>query len=424
METDGNRLSGIIAPKFNPVHAAIRNHAFTHYWLTGGRGSTKSSFAAVEAILAIKRDPNVNGIVMRKIGEDLRESVYTDILRATDRLGVAHEFHASLSPMEIVYRPTGQRIVFRGVDRPDKVKSITTRHGYFGVLWFEELDQFAGMPEIRSLTQSLLRGGERFTCLYSYNPPRSRDSWVNKEAARVRPDRMVHTSTYLDVPRGWNGDVFWSEAEELQRTDENAYRHEYLGEPVGLGGAVFSNLELRTITDDEIATFDRPMNGVDFGWWPDPWVYVRVHYSAGQRILYIFDEDSGTRLSNDATAARIRAKLGEVREDDAIKEHARPELVWCDSAEMKSIRDYYDRGVDARPVKKGPGSVAYGMKWLATRARIVIDPARCPLASDEFPAYEHKRDRNGEYRTEYPDANNHSIDSVRYACSDHIVSGW
>jgi PBSX family phage terminase large subunit len=416
---EGNRLASLIAPKFYALHHRIKAHEATHYWLAGGRGSTKSSFAAMQAVLALKRDPSVNAVVLRKVAKTMRDSVYADVLRAADRLGVGFEFHGSTSPMEIVYRPTGQRIIFRGTDDAEKLKSITAPHGYFGVVWFEELDAFAGMEEVRSLTQSLLRGGDRFTALYSYNPPRSRDNWVNKQEAIPHPDRIVHRSCYTDVDPSWLGPVFLAEAEWLKGVDERAYRHEYLGEAVGTGGAVFDNVELRTITDEEIAEFDRIYNGVDWGYFPDPWVFGRMHYAAAQRTLYIFAEASGTRMSNAESSAVVRTMLGEVKNaDGSIKEYARGELVMCDSAESKSIAEYrIAHGIDARPAKKGAGSVEYGMKWLASRAKIVIDPVRCPLAAEEFPAYEFVRDRAGEFVSAYPDANNHSIDLARYALS-------
>lgn len=385
-------------------HTAVASHAVTHHWLAGGRGSTKSSAASIELVLLLLRNPGVNAVVLRKVAKTLRKSVYAQVKWAISTLGLASKFKATTSPMEITYRPTGQKIVFEGLDEPEKIKSLKFEQGYCGVVWWEEIDQFSGMEEVRNVHQSLLRGGDLFWCFYSFNPPRSRNNWVNRELAREAPDRLVHTSSYLDVPSAWLGEQFIVEAEQLKDLDEKAYRHEYLGEVTGTGGNVFENLVLREVTDEEIASFDRLYNGVDWGYFPDPWVLVRCHYEAAQRRLYIFDERSGVKLSNDASAELVKAALGERRE-----------TVTCDSAEPKSVDNYRALGLDARRAVKGPGSVEHGMKWLSTRVEIVIDPRRCPLSAREFVAYEFERNREGEYVSSYPDADNHTIDAARYA---------
>ena len=405
------RLTDLISPGFYGAHWAVREHTHTHFWLRGGRGSTKSSFAALEIVLGMKRDPNVNALVVRKVADTLRDSVFAQMLWAIDILGVGHEFHASFSPMEITYLPTGQRILFRGVDDPSKLKSLKVRAGYIGLVWFEELDRFWGMGEIRNVLQSVLRGGETFTVFYSYNPPKSRDSWVNREAIVPHADRLVHESSYTDVPPAWLGPVFLAEAEELRTSNPTAYAHEYLGDVTGTGGAVFENLSVQEIPQAQVDEFDRISNGVDWGYFPDPWVLERCHYDSARRTLYVFDEATATRTGNDETGAMVLAKCGR-------------QTVLCDSAEPKSIHDYCNLGILASPVKKGAGSVEYGMKWLQALKSIVIDPKRCPLAAEEFTRYEYERNREGEYCTGFPDMNNHAIDAVRYAQTRNMRGTW
>ncbi|WP_036201416.1 phage terminase large subunit, partial [Megasphaera sp. BL7] len=143
----------------------------------------------------------------------------------------------------ITYKKTGQKILFFGVDDPQKIKSIKLPFGYVGICWIEELDQFSGMEEIRNLNQSLLRGGPVFWEFCSFNPPKSQNNWVNEEKLFDDPDRLVHHSTYLGVPREWLGDRFFEDAEKLKERNETAYRHEYLGEVTGTGGVVFENVE-------------------------------------------------------------------------------------------------------------------------------------------------------------------------------------
>jgi len=419
------RLGDILAPSFHDVHRAIKNHEYIHYWLKGGRGSTKSSFAAIEVILSLMRDPDINAVVLRKVGNTMRDSVYAQIMWAVDILGASADFHGRLNPMEIIYRPTGQRILFRGADKPEKLKSLKTQTGYIGVVWVEELDQFYGMSEIRNILQSLMRGGEHFTVMYSYNPPKSRDSWANKESMHGRDDRLVHTSTYLEVPRKWLGETFIAEAEELKSHKPDAYAHEYMGDVTGTGGAVFENLTIREITDEEVSQFDRIHNGVDWGYFPDPWVFGRMHFDAGRKTLYLFDEAATVRMGNTETANIVKEHLTYVGTQPNYKAGTpKPsyhrELVICDSAEPKSIADYRRLDVDARPARKGPGSVEHGMKWLQSLDEIVVDPKRCPLASQEFSLYEYERNREGEYVSGFPDSNNHWIDLCRYAMSPAI----
>lgn len=402
-------LDEVIAPNQWDFHADVTDHAATHYWLAGGRGSTKSSAASLEIPLTLIRNPGTNAVVLRKVAKTLRKSVYAQVKWAIAALGLEAKFKTTVSPMEMTYLPTGQKIVFEGLDEPEKIKSLKFERGYCGVVWFEEIDQFYGMEEVRNVLQSLMRGGDRFWCFYSFNPPRSRDNWVNRHLMTVPDGNRLYKTTYLDVPRHWLGEQFIAEAEQLQLLNEIAYRHEYMGEVVGSGGNVFENVTLREITDAEIAAFDRTYNGVDWGFFPDPWYFGRQAYQVAQRRLFIFDEGSGVKLSNEQTATIVKAKLSDA------SGRIRYEPVTCDSAEPKSVDNYRALGIDAKRAIKGPGSVDHGMKWLASRAEIVIDPKRCPVAAREFTGYEYERNREGEYVTGYPDHDNHSIDQCRYA---------
>ncbi|MDD3243084.1 MAG: PBSX family phage terminase large subunit [Eubacteriales bacterium] len=252
------------------MHRDIRSHGHTHYWLKGGRGSTKSSFLSLEIVLGMMRDPDACAAVYRRVGVTLQESVYAQLVWAINALGVAAYWRTGKSPMELEYRPTGHKILFRGADDPAKSKSIKLSRGYFKFLWFEELSEFGGMDDIRTITQSVIRGGGPVAIFYSYNPPKSAQNWVNAECLVPRPDRLVHHSTYLDVPPEWLGAAFLAEADMLRLTNETAYRHAYLGEVTGTGGQVFDNLRVREIARDERETFARRCNGLDFGFAVDP----------------------------------------------------------------------------------------------------------------------------------------------------------
>lgn len=395
-------LSEKIGSAFYDVAHDVFHHGHTHYDFSGGRGSLKSSTVSVLVPLLLINNPGTHALVLRKVANTIRDSVYAQYIWAIGELGMAAYWEAKVSPMELIYKPTGQKIMFRGADDPMKIKSIKVPFGYIAVTHFEEKDQFAGRAEIRNILQSTMRGGSVFWNFESYNPPISRDNWANKDSLEERADRLCHKSTYLQAPPEWLGEQFLAEAERLKETDERAYQHEYLGIPVGTGGNVFENLELREITDEEMSHFDQIYQGVDYGWFPDPFAFIRLHYDRARETIYLMDEIYQNKLTNEASGNII------------IQRGYKDAYITCDSAEPKSVADYRAMGLPAKASVKGPGSVDYGMKWLQRR-KIVIDRKRTPNAYNEFVNYEYERNKDGDIISGYPDANNHLIDATRYA---------
>ena len=393
------RLSEKIGSAFYDVAHDVFHHGHTHYDFSGGRGSLKSSTVSVLVPLLLINNPGTHALVLRKVANTIRDSVYAQYIWAIGELGMAAYWEAKVSPMELIYKPTGQKIMFRGADDPMKIKSIKVPFGYIAVTHFEEKDQFAGRAEIRTILQSTMRGGSRYWNFESYNPPISRDNWANKDSLEERTDRLCHKSTYLPE---WLGEQFLAEAEHLRVTDERAYQHEYLGIPVGTGGNVFDNLELREITDEEMSHFDHIYQGVDYGWFPDPFAFIRLHYDRARETIYLMDEIYQNKLTNEASGNII------------IHRGYKDAYITCDSAEPKSVADYRAMGLPAKAAVKGPGSVDYGMKWLQRR-KIVIDRKRTPNAYNEFVNYEYDRNKDGDIISGYPDENNHLIDATRYA---------
>lgn len=400
------QLSKTMAKPFWPIHQDVKRHGHTYYICGGGRGSTKSSYISQEILLLLMQHPECNAVILRKVANTLRNSVYRQMEWALDTLHLGEYWKKTVNPMEFIRRSTGQKILFLGVDDKSKLKSLKMPHGYVGVVWYEELDQFSGMEEIRSVNQSLLRGGPVFWCFGSYNPPQSANNWVNEEMLLDQPDRLVHHSDYRSVPADWLGAQFLEDADRLRRRNERAYRHEYLGEVTGTGGTVFENVRERAITAAEIESFDRLHYGLDFGFAVDPLAFVCMHYDRKREILYIFDEIYEPKLTNSRAAAMIRGKMTESG------------YVRADSAEPKSIRELAELGVRIYGARKGPDSVDYGIRWLQSLDEIVIDKRRCPNTYREFVGYEYERNREGQFISAYPDKNNHAIDAVRYGCED------
>jgi len=398
-------LKDKIAPPFYPVHNAIRKGTHTEFWLKGGRASTKSSFTAIEIISGVIADPEANAACFRKVSDTIRDSLHPQLMWAADELGVSKYFKATTSPFEMIYIPTGQQIIMRGLDDPKKRKGIKPKKGRFKYLWFEELDEFTGMDEIRNVEQSVMRGDGEFIEFLTYNPPRDNNSWVNVESIQASAKRFIHHSTYLDVPKEWLGQAWLGKADLLKARDYERYRHEYLGDIIGRSEALVFYGKWRV--DD----FDTPQDaehrfGCDWGFANDPTTLIRCHISDDGRNLFIDQELRQVGLELDDTA-------------DAFKtiEGAKRYRIRADCARPESI-SYVRRngGLDIVPTQKGAGSVEDGLAFLRSFDSIVIHP-RCVHTIAEFKTYSYKTDR---YTHEVlPDIaknqDDHMIDALRYA---------
>lgn len=372
------------------------------YVFEGGRGGLKSSFVAFKIIELIKNNPQMHACITRQVAGTLKDSVYANMKWAINELGLMEEFECKVSPLEIKYIKTGQTIYFRGLDDETKLKSIKPEFGYIGILWKEEKDQMKGDAQERSVNQSVLRGGDESYDFSSYNPPKSKSNWVNRIKLMPNPKRVIHHSSYLEAPAEWLGQKFIDDAAHLKEINPEAYEHEYLGVPNGDGGNVFEYLEIRDITDEEISHMDRIFAGVDYGWYPDAFCYLRTYYDSAREKIYLIDELYVNKWSNSKTADWIKKK----GYDDYT--------MICDSAEPKSVNDFRDAGLPARGAIKGPGSIEYGFKFLQTKT-LVIDPKRTPNAYKEITEYEYDRDKEGNVISGYPDGNDHAISALRYA---------
>jgi phage terminase large subunit len=405
------KLSECISPNFVDLHKQLKNDKnISELWLRGGRGSTKSSWISIQIVLGLMQDSEANAVAFRRYENEVRDSVFSQLQWAINKLGVDHLFTSYVSPFKIKYNPTGQVILFKASENPKKIKSIKLATGYIKYAWFEEVDQFNGMEEIRNIQQSVFRGTtKKQYAFFSYNPPKSARSWANAESKITKPGRVVHYSDYRSVPREWLGETFINNAEHLKATNPEAYEHEYLGKETGTGLEVFNNVTLRPITAKEIEQFDNREQGLDFGYAADPLCFEEGHFDPKYRKLYLFSEISGLGMKNSTFASKMSAMQ-------------RTELTMADSQEPKSIDELREEhGVNVVGAAKAPGSVAHGIKYLQDLEEIVIDPARCPLAAKEFINYALDTNRYGETISKYPDKDNHSIDAVRYMMSQHII---
>nr|DAP25862.1 MAG TPA: large terminase [Caudoviricetes sp.] len=407
------KISDLLTPKFYPLYSAWKSNKYTRLVCKGGRGSAKSTNIALILVVDLMQYP-VNTICFRKVGENLRKSVYEQIKWAIKFLGVEEYFEYKLSPLEIIYKERGNKFIFMGVDDPQKSKSIKEAQFPIARYWFEELAEFKNEDEVETVLNSIFRGklekGLIYKGFFSYNPPKMKHNWVNKKYnySFIENNVFVHHSVYLDNPH--ISEEFIKEAEAVKAKDETKYKLVYMGEPIGNGLVPFPNLEIREIEASEIAGLEKFRNGVDWGYGVDPLAFVRWGYDKKKGIIYALDEYYGVGIKNRELAAFIISKNYD-------------ELVICDSAEPKSIDELREYDISATGAKKGAGSVEYGEKWLADLEAIVIDSKRTPNISREFEMIDYATDRDGNALPRLEDKNNHSIDATRYAFSNDMKKG-
>ena len=400
------RISEIINKNFYEFWKVINSNKYLFHVLKGGRASAKSTHIAIWLVLALMKYP-VTCLCIRKVGNTLAESVFEQLKEAIEILNVGHIWKIQKSPLQLIYIPRGNKFIFRGADDPAKIKSIKMSKFPIAFVWFEELAEFKTEEEVSTIVNSVLRAELpeelSYKVIYSYNPPKRKQSWVNKkfETQFIPSNTYIHHSTYLDNPH--ISKAFIEEANETKKNNEFKYRWEYLGEPIGSGVVPFSNLVFRTITDEEIASFDNIRQGNDFGYATDPMAFVRIHYDKKKRIIYFIDEIYGVKMSIRELASKIKSK----GYDDFH--------VTCDSAEPRSIAELRELGIKALKAKKGPGSIEFGENWLDDLEAIVIDVKRTPNVAREFENIDYQTDKDGNIRPKLEDKDNHSIDSTRYA---------
>jgi len=413
-------LTKCIGPAYYDMFWDIEENKHLHYLMKGGRGSLKSSFAYIYTIFSMTRDAmegkTTHCVALRKVKDTIKDSVFENLLWAIDILGLSRFWSFTKNPMKIWFK--NNTILFRGCANQrdyEKIKSIKFKKGYCKYALFEELTEFSGMDEILSILQSLFRGTNEAIAFYMYNPPASRNNWVNKEAKIKKVDRFVHHSTYLEAPPEWLGEIFIKEAESLKIQNPRKYNHMYMGEEIGEGLEIYplrtketpnGVLTLRTITDEEISKFDKIDRGLDFGY-SHASCYCEVYFDRKNDIVYIIDEVYLYGASNYLLATKI-------------KEKALSRYITADSEDPRTINEMNLYKLNVGKAKKGKDSKAHGIKWLQDRAKIVIDKKRTPNIAADFETYEYKKDKDGNIVYDYPEEPDGSA-AVRYALEKYIL---
>lgn len=373
----------------------------------GSRASKKSTTAALNLIYRIIKYPKSNALVVRKTYRTLQDSCYAQLRWACDRLGVKEYFDFKLSPLEIIYKPTGQKILFRGLDDPLKVTSVTVDVGYLCFLWIEEAYEIMSESDFDMLDESI-RGevpGELFKQITLTLNPWNERHWIKSRFFdREDKDTLAITTNYLCN-------------EWLDESDRNVFERMKIHNPrrfqvAGLGnwgiaeGLVYENFIEKSFTLDEVRDFVT-VAGLDFGYTNDPTAFFIGFLDDKNKILYVWDEIYKKGLSN-------RKIYEEIKRQGYAKES-----ITGDSAEPKSIDELYDYGLRIKGAKKGRDSILNGIQWIQD-LKIIIHP-RCTNFITEISNYTWDKDRFGKTLNVPVDDFNHLMDAMRYALEEYIT---
>jgi phage terminase large subunit len=394
----------------------------------GGRGSKKSTTTALWIIYEMMRywaqyrlKPCV--LVLRRFADTNRDSTFAQLLWAIDRLGVGHLWKSTKSPLELTYSPSGQKILFRGLDKPQSINSIVVKDGVICWTWFEEAFQVADEDAFNKIDLSIR--GEVDTPLFKMHTltlnPWSDKCWIKARFYDApAPDVLAITRNY-DVNEFLSADDL-ALFERMRIENPRRYAIEGRGEWGISEGLIFDRWHVESFNPEIVAReIDRAtmrpkyraLFGLDFGFSNDPTAFVYLLADERHRRIYVCFEIYGTGILLDRLARLIK-EAG----------CARSEIV-ADSASPQMIAELRARGIpNIKPSKKGAGSIEAGIKRLQD-FEIIINES-CPNVIVEFSNYAWKKDAAGTQMAKPIDEYNHAIDAMRYATEgiSERTFGW
>ena len=402
-------LSKYLGKGYNRFH-----HSRNFYRVVkGGRGSKKSKSTALDYIYKMLKYPWANLLVVRRFSNTNKQSTYTDLKWAANRMKVSHLFKFNESLPEITVKETGQKILFRGLDDPLKITSITVDNGLLAWLWLEEAYQVENKDKFDTLVESI-RGSvddknffKQITVTFN---PWSERHWLKSaffdEETRFN-DVFADTTTYRD--NEWLDQQDIDRYEDLWRTNPRRAAVVANGDWGVAEGLVFENYTIRDF--DIMATIKRvgeTTAGLDFGFTHDPTTFPRLAVDLDNKELWIYAEHYEYAMTTDDIYNMIV---------DADMKNA---LITADSAEQRLIAELKAKGISRiTPSVKGAGSINAGIDFMK-QFKIYIHPS-CVKTIEEFDTYIYKQDKDGKWLNEPIDANNHIIDAIRYALERYHI---
>ena len=373
----------------------------------GGRGSKKSKNTALIYIHDILKYEWANLLVVRRFSNTNKQSTYTDLKWAANRLGVSHLFKFNESLPEITVIATGQKILFRGLDDPLKITSITVDKGILSWLWVEEAYQIESQDKFDTLTESI-RGTVDNPAFYkqitvTFNPWSERH-WLKgaffDEETRFK-DVFSDTTTYKD--NEWLDEQDRNRYEDLWRTNPRRAVVVANGDWGVVEGLVFENFEVKDFDiNSTIKRIGETTAGLDFGFTHDPTTFPRLAVDLDNKELWIYAEHYEHAMTTDDIYKMIEA-------NDMLDA-----FISADSAEQRLIAELRAKGVKRISASvKGRGSINAGIDFMK-QFKIYIHPT-CVKTIEEFDTYIYKQDKEGNWLNEPIDDNNHIIDAIRYS---------
>ena len=377
----------------------------------GSRGSKKSRTTALFLIYSMMKYPGANLLVVRKVYRTLKDSCFTDLKWAINRLGVQDYWSVKESPLEIVYIPTGQKILFRGLDDPLKVTSITVETGNLCWAWIEEAYEINKEQDFNMLDESIR--GKIEEPLYkqitlTFNPWNERH-WIKKRFFDTEDENiMAKTTNYMC--NEWLDESDKKLFEDMKKNNPRRYQVAGLGNWGIVEGLVYENWRELEFDWREILNKRRKAKavfGLDFGYSNDPAAFFCGILDQEQKEIYVFDEIYQKRMQNTAIYSRIE-KLG-----------FKKEIIVADSEEPKSIEHLRGLGLyRIKPSKKGKDSINAGIQFIQD-FKIFIHP-RCVNFLTEISNYAWDKDKFGKAVNKPIDDFNHLMDAMRYALEDYM----
>lgn len=370
----------------------------------GGRGSKKSTTTAMKIIYKMMKYPLANTLVVRRFFNTHKDSTWTQLKWATHNLGVAHLWKFSKSPLEATYIPTGQKILFRGMDDPQSITSITVEVGFLCWAWFEEAFQITDEDAFNKVDMSIrgeMPDGYYKQLNITFNPW-SENSWLKSRFFdNPDDDTFVDTTTYFDNEFLGEDDIKVFEKMKLQ--NPRRYSIEGLGNWGIAEGLVYENWKQEEFSINEVKSNPDYLHrcGLDFGFTNDPTAFVNAYVDQDNEVIYITDEIYQTGLVNQEIA------------DEVLKIVGANADITADSAEPKSIEELRRAGLyGIHPAKKGKDSIQFGIQRLQSYT-IKVHP-RCTNIIVELNNYVWSKDKDGKQINKPIDDYNHALDALRY----------
>lgn len=382
--------------------------------LKGGKGSKKSTTTALNFIYRLMRYPDSNLLVVRAVMNTHRDSTFAQLKWAQEKLKVSHLWRNTVSPMEMTYIPTGQKILFRGFDDVLKLASTTVSKGYLCWTWIEEAYELESEAEFDTLDLSVPRGNipeqlfKQATLTFN---PWSEHHWLKKRFFDT-PKEEISTYSTNYMCNEWLDETDKAVFERMRENNPRRYAVAGLGEWGIAEGLVFENWEVLDFEADKLGTDTetewqyKHFFGLDYGYTNDPTAFIAFAANPLTKELYIYDEHYEHKMLNSDIAAMIKRK-------GFAKERIR-----ADAAEPKSNDDLRRLGIGRiMPSVKGRDSIVNGIAKLQEYRMYVLP--RCGNVIAELSSYCWKKDRQTEKPLNEPeDTNNHLCDALRYAFED------